>query len=88
TPPSPRCWWPEIPEELATTLLAMLSKDPTQRPALSEVIRVLRAAHSQLQAVPQPVPYMHSVVAMMKRNLLRVTVAVAVGVTGVATLLA
>jgi serine/threonine-protein kinase len=43
-PPRPSTAWPEIPDELEELLLAMLEKDPKDRPSLAEVERVLRAA--------------------------------------------
>jgi serine/threonine-protein kinase len=49
-PPPPERLWPEIPAELATTLLAMLAKDPAQRPTVTEVRRVLQAARAGLTA--------------------------------------
>jgi hypothetical protein len=42
--------WPAIPPELAATLLAMLAKDPAQRPPVTEVRRVLELARAQLAA--------------------------------------
>jgi eukaryotic-like serine/threonine-protein kinase len=53
TPPPPDRLWPEIPGELAATLLAMLGKDPARRPPVTEVRRVLQAARAHLAA---PVP--------------------------------
>ena len=49
-PPPPERLWPEIPGELAATLLAMLAKDPAQRPPVAEVRRVLQAVRAQLAA--------------------------------------
>jgi eukaryotic-like serine/threonine-protein kinase len=48
-PPRPRTLWAEIPHELEATLLAMLAKLPEQRPPLSEVVRVLRAARQRVR---------------------------------------
>jgi serine/threonine protein kinase len=40
-PPAPQTLCPDVNPELATLLLAMLSKDPVDRPALPEIVRVL-----------------------------------------------
>ena len=40
-PPEPTTLWCETPPELAQLLLAMLAKDPTKRPPLADVVRVL-----------------------------------------------
>jgi serine/threonine-protein kinase len=48
-PPPPRTMWSAIPRELETTLVAMLAKQPADRPALHEVVRVLSHARSQLR---------------------------------------
>jgi len=55
-PPPPERLWPEIPGELAATLLAMLAKDPARRPPVTEVRRVLQAARAQLAALAAPAP--------------------------------
>jgi serine/threonine-protein kinase len=62
-PPPPERLWPEIPAELAATLLAMLAKDPAQRPPVTEVRRVLQATRDGLTAparalvrAPAPAP--------------------------------
>lgn len=49
-PPEPTTLWCETPPELARLLLAMLAKDPEQRPALAEVVRVLTSVRSVLVA--------------------------------------
>jgi serine/threonine-protein kinase len=51
-PPPPDRQWPEIPGELAATLLAMLAKDPAQRPPVTEVRRVLAQTRAALTAPP------------------------------------
>jgi len=56
SPPDPAQRWPEIPAALAGALLAMLAKDPAQRPAVAEVRRVLGEALAALAPVPVPVP--------------------------------
>ena len=47
-PPAPMQLWPEIPTELAATLLAMLAKDPAQRPPVTEVRRALDLVRARL----------------------------------------
>jgi len=47
-PPAPQLVWPEISARLATLLVAMLAKDPTGRPDLTEVTRVFAAARDEL----------------------------------------
>jgi serine/threonine protein kinase len=41
-PPLPRMFWREIPPQFEALILALLAKDPTQRPALDDVIPRLR----------------------------------------------
>ena len=48
-PPSPRKLWAAIPAELEATLIAMLAKQPGDRPALAEVARALRNARNRLR---------------------------------------
>jgi serine/threonine-protein kinase len=48
-PPRPRAMWAGIPAALDATLVAMLAKQPADRPALAEVAEVLRAARRQLR---------------------------------------
>lgn len=43
-PPRPRALWAAIPAELEATLVAMLAKQPADRPSLTEVAEALRAA--------------------------------------------
>lgn len=50
-PPHPREAWPTIPADLDDLLVAMLAKDPAERPSLDEVERVLRARLSQVAPV-------------------------------------
>jgi serine/threonine-protein kinase len=49
-PPAPTTLWAETPPELAQLLVAMLAKDPAQRPALAEVVRVLTAMRALFTA--------------------------------------
>ena len=49
TPPPPRELWPDIPPELDELLLAMLAKQPEQRPTMAEVARRLEAVRAELQ---------------------------------------
>jgi serine/threonine protein kinase len=49
-PPSPRSRWPQIPAGLEATLLAMLAKQPSGRPALREVAAALRAARDRIRS--------------------------------------
>ncbi|HEX3481614.1 MAG TPA: protein kinase [Kofleriaceae bacterium] len=49
TPPPPRELWPDIPAELEALLLAMLAKQPDQRPTMAEVTRRLEAVRGELQ---------------------------------------
>jgi serine/threonine-protein kinase len=48
-PPAPAMLWPEIPQELAGLLTAMLDKDAAHRPALDEIVRVLKATAELLE---------------------------------------
>ena len=48
-PPRPRTRWPGIPPELDALLVAMLAKKPDQRPALDEVVGVLRDARERIR---------------------------------------
>ncbi len=52
-PPEPTTLWCETPPALAALLVAMLAKDPAQRPALAEVVRVLTEMRAAL-AAPKP----------------------------------
>ncbi len=47
-PPPPRELWPDIPAELEDLLLAMLAKQPDERPTMVEVARRLEAVRSEL----------------------------------------
>jgi serine/threonine-protein kinase len=51
-PPRPRSLWRAIPPELEATLLAMLAKQPEDRPALADVARTLRAARDRVRTKP------------------------------------
>jgi serine/threonine-protein kinase len=48
-PPAPRTLWAGIPAELEATLLAMLAKEPEDRPALADIARALRNARARLR---------------------------------------
>ncbi len=48
-PPPPRELWPDIPAELEELLLAMLAKQPDQRPAMAEVARRLEAVRGEIE---------------------------------------
>jgi serine/threonine protein kinase len=48
-PPAPRALWKAIPAELEATLLAMLAKQPEDRPALADISRALRHARARLR---------------------------------------
>ncbi|HEX4418247.1 MAG TPA: serine/threonine-protein kinase [Kofleriaceae bacterium] len=52
-PPAPHTLWPEIPAELDAVLVAMLAKQPADRPALARVAHALAAARGQA-AAPSP----------------------------------
>jgi serine/threonine protein kinase len=49
-PPRPRTQWNQTPPALETTLLAMLAKQPEDRPALPEIVHVLGDALAQFRA--------------------------------------
>ncbi len=49
-PPAPPCFVPSLPRELDALVLAMLSKDPGERPTLAEV----RAVLTRWRLAPQP----------------------------------
>ncbi len=49
TPPDPATLWPEIPRALSTLLLAMLAKDPADRPSIAEVTRQLTCVREALR---------------------------------------
>jgi tRNA A-37 threonylcarbamoyl transferase component Bud32 len=48
TPPQPSELWPDIPPALEALLLAMLAKQPDQRPTMIEVARRLEAVREEL----------------------------------------
>jgi serine/threonine-protein kinase len=48
-PPRPHTLWRAIPPELEAMLLAMLAKQPEDRPALADVVRALRAARDRVR---------------------------------------
>jgi serine/threonine-protein kinase len=48
-PPPPSELWPDIPAELEELLLAMLAKQPDQRPTMAEVARRLEAVGGEFQ---------------------------------------
>jgi eukaryotic-like serine/threonine-protein kinase len=52
-PPPPHTLWREIPGALDAMLLAMLAKQPEQRPALLAIARALRAARTPAPAQPR-----------------------------------
>jgi serine/threonine-protein kinase len=49
TPPRPSELWPDVPPALETLLLAMLAKQPDQRPTMIEVARRLEAVRAELE---------------------------------------
>jgi serine/threonine-protein kinase len=53
-PPRPSIAWPEIPSDLEATLLAMLAKDPADRPSLERVEEELRAARGPVARAGEP----------------------------------
>jgi serine/threonine-protein kinase len=53
-PPPPSVAWPTIPGELDELLVAMLAKDPEERPSLDEVERVLKQMLAQLAPARRP----------------------------------
>ena len=59
-PPAPQTLCPDVNPELADLLVAMLSKDPVNRPALPEVVRVLTKVRDGIataaSAAAQPAP--------------------------------
>ena len=55
-PPRPRLWWSAIPRDLEVTLLAMLAKQPRDRPALPHIMDVLRNARAQIGSRKRPGP--------------------------------
>jgi len=71
-PPPPSTLWHNLPDELATTLVAMLAKDPADRPSLREVERVLRTTLRQLR--PQREPWLR---ATTRKRLISATVGIA-----------
>ena len=48
-PPRPRTLWSAIPRALEATLVAMLAKQPEDRPALADIVRVLGEARDRLR---------------------------------------
>jgi len=63
--PRPRAKWPAIPQALEAALLAMLSKQPEDRPALSAVADALRAARARIRpSRPRWLPPMAAVVTL------------------------
>jgi tRNA A-37 threonylcarbamoyl transferase component Bud32 len=59
TPPPPRDLWPDMPPQLEDLLLAMLAKQPDQRPTMLEVARRLEAVRDELarRCHGRPTPY-------------------------------
>jgi len=55
-PPRPRMRWPQIPAKLEATLLAMLAKQPGDRPSLSAVAEALHAARRRIRPSRRPRP--------------------------------
>lgn len=53
SPPDPRALWPQVPEDLAALLVAMLAKRPEDRPTLDEVVQVLTATRAELTPTPR-----------------------------------
>jgi serine/threonine protein kinase len=49
TPPKPSALWAQIPAGLETMMLAMLAKDPAQRPTIDDVMRGIVAARGDLR---------------------------------------
>jgi tRNA A-37 threonylcarbamoyl transferase component Bud32 len=49
TPPPPSDMWPDVPQQLEDLLLAMLAKQPDQRPTILEVARRLEAVRAELE---------------------------------------
>ena len=48
-PPPPRDLWPDVPPQLEDLLLAMLAKQPAERPTMRDVARHLEAVRSELE---------------------------------------
>jgi serine/threonine-protein kinase len=48
-PPRPRTLWSAIPRELEAMLIAMLAKQPEDRPALADIVRVLGTVRARLR---------------------------------------
>jgi len=46
-PPNPHAKWPSMPQRLADTLVAMLAKEPEDRPTLAEIAEVLVASRAK-----------------------------------------
>jgi serine/threonine-protein kinase len=59
-PPSPRRFWPEIPDELERVIVAMLAKDPRRRPALAVVLDAVRRAQLRDDAEQETVHRMRA----------------------------
>jgi serine/threonine-protein kinase len=95
-PPRPRTLWRAIPSGLEATLLAMLAKQPEDRPALGDVVRELRAARARIRASmlrwfeppPAPLPDVigRPVVALLvtrRRRMVSAALGLAITVAGV-----
>jgi serine/threonine-protein kinase len=54
TPPAPSEVWPDVPLSLERLLLAMLAKDPDQRPSLTEVALTLELVRDDLETRTWP----------------------------------
>ena len=63
-PPRPSAWWPEVPVGLEMMMLAMLAKDPTQRPTIGDVMTGIVAARADVE--PKKLTLMSSVRALPK----------------------
>jgi len=72
-PPAPTTLGPETPPALAELLMAMLAKDPAQRPALSEVVRVLTEMRAAVASEPRWLVPAHPPCDVFGRPALRFT---------------
>src|SRR6185312_4253285 len=54
TPPAPSEVWPDVPPSLERLLLAMLAKDPDERPSLTEVALTLELVRDDLETRTWP----------------------------------
>jgi serine/threonine-protein kinase len=76
--PRPETLWPEIPEDLARLLHAMLAKNPEQRPSLAEAQRVFAQPLDRVRAARTAVRWRRSMATAVVAGVIAMATAAAV----------